>query len=394
MNNNEKARALDSLLAQPAMLAFVFLVLLAVGCGKKQEAARAPALIPVTVTTVAQQDVPLQLRAIGTVEAYSTVSVKAQVAGELTVVHFREGEDVHRGQVLFTIDPRPFDVALQETQANLARDKARAENARLQAARYAKLTQEGVASSQQNDQAQSDAQAADASVRADQAAIEKAKLDLQYCTIKSPIDGRTGSLIVHQGNLVKANDTPFLVVINQVDPIYVNFALPQQNLAEVKKYMAAGKLKVEAVLPDDSTHPEQGTLTFIDNAVDNTTGTIHLKATFANQHRRLWPGQYVNVVVTLTTQVGAIVVPTRALQVGQNGQYVFVIKSDGTAESRPVVTGRAVQGVTVVEKGLQPGEIVVTDGQIRLVPGSRVKVKNGSEASQKSGESANSNPGT
>ncbi len=371
-----------------AVFASLLALVSVAGCGKKQEAARGPVVVPVTVVTVAQKDVPLQLRAIGTIEAYSTVSLKAQLSAEITGVHFREGQDVHRGDLLFTLDKRPYEVAVQQAQANLARDKARAENARIQASRYAKLLQEGVVASQQNDQARSEAEAADALLRADEAAIEKAKLDLQYCTIRSPIDGRTGSLIVHQGNLVKANENPAMVVINQVNPIYVNFALPEQNLPDVKKYMAAGKLRVEAVLPGDPSRPEQGTLTFIDNAVDNATGTIHLKATFANQQRRLWPGQYVNVVLTLTTQPNAIVVPTQALQTGQNGQYVFVVKSDGTAESRPIVAGRAVENVTIVEKGLQSGETVVTDGQLRLVPGSRVKVKNGSEAGQAGGEVA------
>ena len=211
-------------------------------------------------------------------------------------------------------------------------------------------------------------------VRADQAAIEKAKVDLDYCSIRSPIDGRTGSLLIHPGNIVKANET-ILVVINQVTPIYVSFSVPEQNLAEIKGRMAAGSLAVMAIIPDDEQHPVEGMLTFVDNAVDNTTGTIRLKATFANAERRLWPGQFVNAVLKLASRPGAVVVPSQAVQTGQAGQYVFVIKPNLTAESRPVVPGATVNGETVIEKGLQPGEKVVTDGQLRLAPGSKVEVK-------------------
>jgi len=373
-----------------AILAAFVGLLAAGGCSKEHDPVRAPAAVPVSVATVVQKTVPIQVRAIGNAEAYSTVSIKAQISGELTAVHFREGEDVHKGQLLFTIDPRPFRAALQQAQANLARDKANAENARVQAARYAKLFEEGVAPREQYDQMRTSADALDAAVRADEAAVEKAKLDLQYCTIYSPIDGRTGSLMVHPGNLTKANDVPILLVINQLNPIYVDFSLAQQYLAEVKKYMAEGKLKVEAILPDDAQHPELGKVSFVDNAVDTTTGTIRLKATFANQQRRLWPGQFVEVVLALTERPNAIVVPAQALQSGQNGQYVFVVKADHTVESRPVAAGSTVRGETVVEKGLQPGETVVTDGQIRLVPGSKVEVKVGPEASQVVSEDARS----
>ncbi len=357
-----------------SLAAFAGLVI-AAGCLQKHDPPGAPPEVPVTVSTVVQKTVPVQVRAIGNVEAYSTVSIKAQVAGELTAVHFREGQDVHRGELLFSIDRRPFEVALRQAEANLARDQARAENARIQARRYAKLLQEGVVSSQQNDQAAAEANALDAAVRADQAEIDKAKLDLQYCAIAAPIDGRTGSLIVHRGNLVKVNDNPPLVIINQVNPIHVNFALPEQDLAEVRKFMAAGTLRVEVLLPDEPGRPERGALSFVDNAVDSTTGTIRLKAAFANQQRRLWPGQFVNVALTLTQQTGALVVPTPAVQTGQAGQYVYVVRPDGTAESRPVVVGRTIQDETIIERGVQPGETVVTDGQLRLVPGAKVKVK-------------------
>ncbi len=370
-------------------LAVCVVSLLAVtGCSKQQAAPPAQPVVPVRVATVAQKTVPVELRAIGNVEAYSTVSIKAQVSGELTGVHFREGDDVRKGQLLFAIDRRPFVAALQQAEANLARDKARAENSRIQAGRYAQLMREGVVSSQQNDQAVADAEANTATVRADEAAVQRAKLDLQYCTITSPIDGHTGNLMVHPGNLVKANDVPILVTINQVNPIYVNFSLPERNLPDVKRFMAAGKLKVQAFTPEDPKTPEEGTLTFVDNAVDQQTGTIRLKGTFPNQRRRLWPGQFVNVVLTLTAQTNAIVVPSQALQTGQNGQYVFVIKPDNTAESRPVVAGRALGEEIIVEKGLQPGETVVTDGQLRLAPGSKVSITSGQQGEKQAGGDA------
>jgi len=333
--------------------------------------------MPVSVATVVAKTVPVEVSAIGTVEAYSTVSVKAQVTGELTGVYFQEGQEVKKGQLLFTIDRRPFEAALHQAEASLARDIAQAQNARAQARRYAKLFEGGVASKEQYDQMQTSADALDAAVRADKAAVENAKLQLEYCTITSPIDGRAGSLMVHVGNLVKANDVPVLLVINQISPIYVDFALAQQYLSEVKKYMATGRLRVAAFLPNDEQHPEQGVLTFVDNAVDTSTGTIRLKGTFANTARRLWPGQFVNVLLTLTAQPKAIVVPSQAIQSSQAGSYVFVVTSDLKAESRPVAVGRTIAGEAVIEKGLQPGEKVVTDGQLRLVPGARVEIKAG-----------------
>lgn len=382
MNTSRKSGAVNPPAREWAMgVALGFLLVLA-GCAQKKAAAVAQPVVPVSVVSVVQKTVPVQLRAIGNVEAYSTVSIKAQVSGELTAVHFREGQDVRKGDLLFNIDPRMFEAALRQAEANLARDIAQAENARVQAHRYARLFEEGVAPREQADQFRTAADALDASVQADKAAIENAKVQLQYCSIYSPIDGRTGSLMVHVGNLVKANDVPILVVINQINPIYVNFAIPEQYLSQVKKYMAAGSMKVEAYVADDPKRPEQGTLSFVDNSVDTTTGTIRLKATFANQQRRLWPGQFVDVLLTLTAEPNAVVVPAQALQTGQSGQFVFVVKADNTVESRPVVAGRTVEGNTIVEKGLQPGETVVTDGQLRLVPGSKVRVKGEQETSR------------
>ena len=317
---------------------------------------------------------PVQIIAIGNVEAFASVSIKPLVSGALESIHFNEGQDVRKGQLLFAIDKRPFEAALAQAQANLARDKATAANARADAGRYASLQQQGVASKQQADQSASAADSYDAAVRADSAAIDTAKLELNYCTIYSPIDWRTGSYQVKPGNMVKANDVPVLIVINQISPIYLDFAIPEQYLADVKKYMAQGPLRVEATIPNDAGPPEIGTVTFVDNAMDNTTATIRLKGTFANEKRRLWPGQFVNTVLTLTSERNAVVVPAQALQTGQNGQFVFVVKADNTVESRPVIAGRTVGGVTVIEKGVAQGETVVTDGQLRLIPGAKVSI--------------------
>jgi multidrug efflux system membrane fusion protein len=326
------------------------------------------------VDTAVQKTVPVQLRAIGNVEAYSTVTVKSKVGGELVRVHFTEGQDVKKGSLLFTIDPRPYEAALKQAEANLERDVAQAKHAREDARRYESLIQKGVVPQQQYDKFSTDADALEATVLADRAAVDNAKIQLGYCTIYSPIDGRTGSLIVKQGNIIKAEDIN-LVVINQIVPIDVVFSVPEQFLSEIKKYMALGKLQVEALIPVDQNRPERGVITFIDNAVDTNTGTIRLKGTFANTDRRLWPGQFVNVTLTLTTQPNAILIPSQAVQAGQEGQYVFVIKPDFTAEQRPVVTGRTLNNKTVVEKGVQAGERVVTDGQLQLVPGTKVEVK-------------------
>lgn len=345
------------------------------GCTREQSAAPAPPAAPVVVAQATEETVPVEVAAIANVEAYSTVSVKAQVDGQLLEVHFREGDDVKKGQLLFSLDPRPFEAVLHQAEANLARDLAQAENARAQFRRYEKLMQEGVTSQEQFDQVRTSAEALEAVVRADRAAVETSRLRLSYCTITSPIDGRTGNLIVHAGNLVKANDDPALVIINQINPIYVSFTLPEQHLAEVKKYMARGRLAVEATLPDAPAQPERGTVSFVDNAVDMTTGTIRLKAVFPNAARRLWPGQFVNVAMRLTERPNVIVVPTPAVQVGQSGSYVYVVKSDQTVDLRPVTTSITANGKTVIESGVSVGETVVTDGQLRLIPGAKVTIK-------------------
>src|SRR5919204_1484104 len=333
------------------------------------------AAVPVTIAQVQQKPVPITIGIIGSVEAYSNVAVRAQITGELTSVNFKEGDDVTKGQVLFTLDRRPFETALAQAEAVLNRDSAQAQNAKAQAARIQDLAARGIATREQLDQATANAAALDATVNADRAAVESARVQLQYATIAAPISGRTGALMVHPGNLVRANDTTPLVVINQIAPIYVTFALPEAQLPDFKRYLARGTVRVTAQPPSDSGDPASGRITFVDNAVDQSTGTIKIKGTFANERRRLWPGQFVNVVVTLTTDPSAIVVPSAAVQTGQQGQYVFVVKPDQTVEIRPVTVARASDTETVLKSGVRPGETVVTDGQLRLTQGARISVK-------------------
>jgi multidrug efflux system membrane fusion protein len=365
------------------ILVAVIAVLVACSGGKPtptEALARKDAAVPVKVGKVEQRPEPVQVTAIGNILPYTTVSVKSEVSGQLTGVHFREGQEVRRGQLLLTIDPRPFEAALRQAQANLAKDLAQSKNAQAEAERYAMLVREGVVAQQQYDELRTNAEALKAAVEADEAAIEAARLQLSYTKIYSPIDGRTGNLLVHEGNLVKANDVP-MVVINQLQPIYAAFAVPAQYLPEIVRYRAQRPLRVEASPKGSKQSAAEGVLTFVDNNVDTTTGTIQLKATFPNRDRALWPGEFVDVVVTLTTQPDAIVVPTQAIQTGQEGQYVFVVKPDMTAESRPVVVGRTRGADAIVSQGLQPGETVVTDGQLRLVPGSRVAIAGGEAGS-------------
>ncbi|HOL72464.1 MAG TPA: efflux RND transporter periplasmic adaptor subunit [Bryobacteraceae bacterium] len=363
------------------------LVICAIALGACSRGTPAPAeaeasqdsAVPVKVGRVEQRPEPVEIQAIGNIQPYTTVSVKSEVGGELTGVHFTEGQEVHKGQLLFTIDPRPFEAALKLAEANRAKNLAQAARARADAERYRGLAAEGVISQQQYDQARADAEALQASVEADEAAIETARLQLSYTKIYAPISGRTGNLLVHEGNLVKENDVA-LVVINQIQPIYAVFAVPAQYLPEIRRYHSRRPLRVEAS-PKDSNQPGAvGVLTFIDNNVDTATGTIQLKATFQNRDRALWPGQFVDVTVTLTTQPDAIVIPAQAIQSGQQGQFVFVVKPDMTVESRPVVVDRTRGAYAIVSQGLQPGETVVTDGQLRLVPGSRVTVSGGEPA--------------
>ncbi|OHC75847.1 MAG: hypothetical protein A3B62_04785 [Rhodospirillales bacterium RIFCSPLOWO2_01_FULL_65_14] len=338
--------------------------------GKKSKAAR-PA--PVRIAKVEAKSVPVRLETIGTVQARSTVQIRSRVDGQLVKAAFREGQAVKKGDLLFQIDPRPFEAQLRQSQANLARDQAQLEKARSDLDRYAQLAQKGFSSQQKYEEAKATLTALQATIRADQATVEIAKLQLEYTDIRAPIDGLTGSMLVTPGNLVKANDTPALVVINETRPIYVSFTVPETNLADLKARLAQGTLTITATLPDRTHKQVNGDVTFINNAVDVNTGTIQLKATFANADDLLTPGQFVRVAINLDTLKDALVVPTSALQDGQKGTYVFVVRKDMTVEPRVVSVGPADGRSTVVRTGLALGDTVVTEGQLRLFPGAPVQ---------------------
>jgi multidrug efflux system membrane fusion protein len=344
-------------------------------CTRAERPASGPPSLPVTAAVVERRDVPLEVTAVGHVDAYSNVAVRTRVGGEVTKVAFREGQDVKAGDLLFELDRRPYQSALAEAEANLERDRARAREADENLKRYAELVKKDYVTKEQFSQATANADALRATVKGDEAALETARLNVAYCTIASPISGRTGGLLVHPGNLVKANDDRALVVINQVEPIYVTFAVPEAALADVKKRAGSGTLKVSALPNSPGAAPSEGDLTFIDNAVDPTTGTINLKATFPNRERALWPGQFTNVSLVLATDGAATVVPNTAVQPGQAGSIAWVIKADESVEARPVVVRRVWKQWSVIEKGLEPGEKVVTDGQLRLAPGVKVTIK-------------------
>ena len=353
------------------------------GCHNKQSAqaaspsaaeggGRPPA--PVVVSTVEQRNVPVQITAIGNVEAYQTVQIRSQVNGQIETIHFKEGQDVRQGQLLYSLDKRPFRAALEQAQGNLKRDEAQAANAKLQAGRYTGLENQGVISHERADLQRTEASSNSATVYADQAAVDAAKVQLQYTDIYAPIDARTGALMINVGNLVKANDTPFLVQLNQIAPIYVTFTVPEARLSEIRQFVAKG-LKVIAYPKGQNSNAAEGLLTFIDNGVDPQTGTVKLKATFQNKDRRLWPGEFVNVIVKLSTLDNAITVPTKALQSGQQGEYVYVVIQDHTAIPHQVTTVGTYQNLTLVKSGLSPGDTVIVDGQFRVTPNGKVVVQ-------------------
>jgi len=336
---------------------------------------------PVLAAQAVREDVPVVLRTIGTVEAYRSVSVRARVVGTLVRVHFREGQDIRAGERLVTIDPRPYEVALKAAEAELDQARARAALATLDARRSAGLLAEGLVSDQEDQRLAATAAAESAAVRSLEANVESARLNLEFCSITAPISGRTSNLLVHEGNLVRANDTQALVVINQILPVYVNFSIPERRLPEVLQYLDAGTgLPVDASPSGAAGEPAHGRLTFINNAVDPATGTILLKAEFPNEDGKLWPGEYVQVGLTLTIKSGALVVPAAAVQTGQKGDYVLVVKADQTTEMRPVTCGLRLEGKAIIETGLEPGETVITDGHLRVVPGAKVAIKSGLES--------------
>jgi len=373
-----------------------------VGCQQQQaKTAGPPPAVPVMVATASQESVPTELRVVGAVEASAIVQVKSQIAGQLERVAFTEGQNVSKGDLLFDIDSRPFQEALRQAEAAVARDQAQinqavaavardtaqAKFAASDAERYAELSKSGVVARSQADQSKTNADVARESVRAtqasiesaraalaaDQAAVATAKLNLSYTQINAPISGRAGNLLVHAGNLIRANDVP-LVVIHQLSPIFVNFSVPEQHLASVRRLNAQNSLRVNAFAKDNPGHAAAGRLAVIDNAVDATTGTIKLKATFDNQNAALWPGQFVTTVLTLDTIQNAIVIPAAAVMAGQQGQMVYVVKPDNKADVRVIQQGRIFGEKTIVEKGVAPDEKVVVDGQLRLMPGAEVRI--------------------
>jgi multidrug efflux system membrane fusion protein len=379
------------------------------GCSSESKERVTPQkAVPVLVGSVIRKSVPVQLNAIGIVQPSTTVSVRSLVGGKIVGVHFKEGQEVRKGDLLFTIDPRPFELAVKQVEANLAKDLAQAKqaeatitkdtaqtkNARVQTERYQSLVEKQLVPQEQYEQVRTNAESLEATlladkaalenakavVQADRAALENAKLQFEYCSIRSPIDGRTGNLLVHPGNIIKDSDTITLAVVNQIRPVYVIFSLPEKNLLAIRKYMGQEKLKVQVRIPNDAEPVEEGVLSFIDNAIDNSTGTIQLKGMFLNKAQRLWPGQFVNLILTLATQPDAVVVPTKAIQTGQQGQQVFVVRSDLTVESRAIVVDRTVNEESIISRGLAPGETVVMDGQLQLVPGRKVEIKKSATA--------------
>ncbi len=354
--------------------AFYFAV---VGCGAAAcgtpPVQRSPA-IPVQLASVTTIAAPLTIQSNGAVEPMQTVAIEAQVGGTLDTVAFNEGDDVDAGQVLFRLDPRPFEATLRQADAALARDQAQAQSAQRDAERYKALAEKDYVTKSQADQADAAAAAAAATVLSDKAAVDNARLSLNYTTIRAPIAGRTGRLLVRRGNLVKASGDP-LVVINQLRPILVRFPVVQHDFPSLQRRFAKGNVPVRVVTADSGRVGEVGTMAFLDNAVDSLTGTVIAKARFQNQANSLWPGEYVRVSVELDVQNGAVAVPTRALLAGQDGNYVFVVGDKHVAELRSVSLGRAVGEMTTIAKGLSPGEQVVVDGQSRLTPNARVDIK-------------------
>ena len=360
---------------------FVLILLVAAlffvsGCsGKKAKTLPAAEKAPVTAVAAVEKDVPIKLTAIGNVQAYTTVSVTSRATGQLLDVYFTEGQSVAKGQKLFLIDPEPRKIIVNRMEAELARNNAQLLNARVEERRYAELVKKGFVAQADYDNIHTQLATLEAMVQGAAQDLENAQLQLGYCTIYAPISGRTGNLLVHQGNLIKENDgaSP-LVVINQIQPVLVTFSIPEQRLAEIREFMKSHTLKVEVIVSGSQPRSLAGSLTFINNAVSANTGTIELKAVFNNGENLLWPGQFVSVVLSLTTRKNAVVVPTPAVQMASDGQFIFVVKPDSSVEKRLVEATAVSETETIVEKGISQGETVVTDGQLRLVPGVKVRV--------------------
>src|SRR3989449_9752032 len=349
--------------------ATVVALLLGLGCSHK--GAGGPSRVPVTVARAEQRPVPYEIVATGTAEPRQTVAVQSQVTGVLTHVAFREGDEVATGQVLFQIDPRPFQAALDQARAALARDAAQAQNAALDAERYAALVQQDYVTKSDYEAKQANALALKATVRADSGAVANAELNLEWATIRAPIAGRTGRLMLREGNLVRANAAEPLVVINQIRPILVRFPVPERSLPDIQRHRS-NRLPVRVSPSKEDTTASEGLLTFVDNAVDTTTGTVLLKCEFPNRDNALWPGEFLSVRLQLDVDPSALVVRSQAVMTGQQGTYVFVLNQDGTARSQPVTVQRTAGAYAVISQGVQAGDEVVTDGQARLVSGAPV----------------------
>lgn len=377
LNSRPRRRPSPSPLPNILLLVALFL---AAGCspgekakGEAPGAAKPP--VPVVVALAEQKSVPVELRSVGQVEASSTVTVRSQVAGVIARVHFRQGDEVRRGDLLFTLDQSPFEAALAKAEADREQARVAAEKAAADAARYARLLEAGFISRDEAETVRAQADSLEAALAAARATLEHARIQLGYATIRAPQGGRTGELLVHPGTVVKANDAPDLVTINALHPVLVGFSLPERSLAALRRHLAARSLAVSAQAPGDDDPPELGTLSFLDNRVDPATGTIRLKGTFANPGNRLWPGQFVEVSLLLETLADAVTVPSAAIQTGQQGTYLFVVQPDGSTETRAVKVGISAGDETVIETGLAAGETVVTEGQQRIFPGARVEVK-------------------
>ncbi|MFZ2632991.1 MAG: efflux RND transporter periplasmic adaptor subunit [Desulfosalsimonadaceae bacterium] len=360
----------------PAIVLAILLSTLA--CSEKEQSRPDPA-VPVKTAFATQKDVPEEMSAIGTVEASSIVNISSRVDGQVMKIHIREGQDVEQGQVLIDIDDRPYQTMLASARSNLERDRVKLQKAKIDAKRYADLLRKDYVTKSQAEQTQADAESLEAIIRGDEAAVDNAALNVSYCRITSPVNGRTGEILINEGNLVKSGDnTKALMVIHQMEPVYVRFSVPEQNLPKIQSLLTDHTLTVLAAPPGnkDQTQTAEGRLTFTDNTINPDTGTIHLKAEFDNTDNRLWPGQFVNVTLMLGMRSRAVVVPSAAVLMGQQGNFIFVVKSDMTVESRNVTPGPQINTETVIEEGIVPGEQVVIEGQLRLVPGAKAVVKN------------------
>ena len=359
----------------------VFAILLtAMACSEKEQSRPSPE-VPVKTALTARKDVPEELSAIGTVESASIVNITSRVDGQVMKIHIKEGQDVKQGQTLIDIDDRPYRAMLEAARSTLERDRVKLQKARKDAKRYADLLLKDYVTKSQAEQTQTDLESLEASIRGDEAAVDNAELNVSYCRISSPVNGRTGEILINAGNLVKSGDTTkALMVIHQIEPVYVRFSVPEERLPEIRGLIADHALTVLASPPENKGQTKEGRLTFTDNTINPDTGTINLKAEFENRDKSLWPGQFVNVRLMLGMRPQAVVAPSAAIQTGQHGNFIFVVKPDMTVESRDVTPGPQINGETVILKGIAPGEQVVTDGQLRLVPGAKVVVKNNAQS--------------